>query len=267
MGNNDTQDKNNRWLMIIGIILIILLIIGIGLLAFYFIRGTPEVEPTSLPATAAPTNVVATEPAPAETEPPASGDIVFQTYSVDRDRITAGECANISWLVENADLIQLKRDSAVVLDHAPASHTYQACLNDQGIYVYRLEAANASNSNWIELQVIVESDTGASAATQSPVDTGPNATLPPATGTVTTNLFYVEPQRISVGGCATIYWEVLNADQIRLLRDEVVVVPIGQLEDSFTDCHDQAAIYKYRLESENSENYFSILELQLIVDP
>jgi hypothetical protein len=60
---------------------------------------------------------------------------------------------------------------------------------------------------------------------------------------------------------------VLNADQIQLLRDEVVVVPNGQLQDSFTDCHNQAAIYRYRLEAKNSDNFYSVLELQVIVDP
>jgi hypothetical protein len=43
-----------------------------------------------------------------------------------------------------------------------------------------------------------------------------------------------------------------------LLRDEEVVVPNVQLEDSFTDCLNQAAIYRYRLEAENSDNFYYV---------
>jgi hypothetical protein len=261
--NGEKQGNDNRWLIIIGVIIIILLLVGIGWLAYDRLSGSPAPEPTSLPPSPAPT-----EPPPAEVQPTASGEIIFQTFAVDRDRITAGECANINWVVKNADLIQLKRDSAVALDQAPASHTHQACLPNPGTYVYRLEASNnAGNSNWMELQVIVDPATGASAPTQAPPQTGGDAPLPQTTGTVTVNYFYVEPERIKVGGCTTVYWDVLNADQIRLLRDEAVVVPNGKLQDSFPDCHNQAAIYKYRLEAENSSNNYNYLELQVIVDP
>jgi hypothetical protein len=122
-----------------------------------------------------------------------------------------------------------------------------------------LEAKNGSGSeNWMELQIIVEGNSGADS---------PAATLPPASGNVTINYYYVEPQRIKVGECATIFWEVLNADQVQLLRDEVVVVPYGQLEDSFTDCHNERDIYRYRLEAENSDGIYGVMELQVIVDP
>jgi hypothetical protein len=272
-GQNDQQGKDNRRLSIIGIIIIILLLIGLGLLVVNLLRGSPEPEPTSVPATAVPTQVAPTEPpstesAPAEAQPTSSGEVIFQTFTIDPERITTGECANLTWVVENADQIQLKRDGAVVLDQAPAIHTFQDCLDVSGIFVYRLEASNtAGASNWMELQVIVDLPPGSSESTQPPADSAADATLPPATGKVTVNSFYVEPQRIKVGGCATIYWEVQNADQIRLLRDEEIVVPNGQLQDSFTDCLNSAVIYKYRLEAENSEGNYNVLELQVIVDP
>jgi hypothetical protein len=266
MENSNQPDKNNRWLTIIGIIIIILLVIGIGFAAFYFLRETPQPEPTSAPATVESTEPLPTQPAYTEPPPAESGEIVFQSYAVDPERITAGECVNLTWVVEGADLIQLKRDGAVVLDQAPASHTYQDCLDVSEVYVYRLEASNAANSNWMELQVIVDLASGAAATTQPPGESGSVATLPPATGDVTINYFYVEPERMPAGNCATISWEVLNADQIRLLRDGTVVVPIGQLEDSFQDCHNQSAIYRYRLEAENSEGNYNVLDLQVIVD-
>ena len=256
------NDNTKRWVIILLIIIIFLLCIAVALLAYNYLFSSPETEPTSVPLTAVPTQAAATAlPAADDPEPQPTydGSITFQTYSVDRGRIPAGECANISWQVDNADLIQLKQDGAMVLDQAAANYTYQACLDQAGIYVYRLEAQNSAGSdNWMELQVIVEGNSESGS---------PDATLPPASGDLTINYFYVEPQRINVGQCATIYWEVLNADQIQLLRDEVVVVPYGQLEDSFTDCLDERAIYRYRLEAENSDGIYGVMELQVIVDP
>jgi hypothetical protein len=258
MDNQNTK----RWVIILLIIIIVLLCMAVGLLAYDYFGDSQGTEPTNVPATAIPTQTSPTEPLEPESpesQPTHEGPISIQTYSVDKGRIQVGECANISWQVDNADLIQLKRDEALVLDQAPAQHTYQACHDQAGIYVYRLEAKNGSGSeNWMELQIIVEGDSGANS---------PIATLPPASGTVTINYFYVEPQRIKVGECATIFWEVLNADQVQLLRDEVVVVPYGQLEDSFTDCLNERAIYRYRLEAENSDGIYGVMELQVIVDP
>lgn len=244
------NDNTKRWIIILLIIIIFLLCIGIGFLAYGYLGNSSETENPSQPTAV-----------PAEAQPTSEGPIVFQTFMVDRERILEGECANISWQVDNADLIQLKQDETLVLDNAPAQHTYQACHDQYGIYVYRLEAENGSGSaNWIELQIIVDSDTSSSS---SP----PAATLSPAEGTITINYYYVEPQRIKVGECAKIYWEVLNADQIRLVRDEVVIVTNGQLTDEFTDCHDVRSIYRYRLEAENSDGIQNHMELQVIVDP
>lgn len=242
--------NSKRWTIILLIIIIFLLCILIGFLAYGYLNDPAEPE-SPLQPTVVPTEVQATN----------EGPIVFQTFTVDQERILEGECANISWQVDNADLIQLKKDGILVLDLAPAQHTYQACHDQYGIYVYRLEAENGSgSSNWIELQIIVDSDTSSSSSS-------PAATLPPAEGSITINYFYVEPQRINVGQCATIFWEVSNADQVRLIRDETLVLPYGQLEDEFADCHNERSIYRYRLEVENSGGISNFMELQVIVDP
>jgi hypothetical protein len=174
-------------------------------------------------------------------------------------------------VVQNEDLVQLKQDGAIVLDQGASSQTYRTCHDSPGTFVFRLEVSNAAGSaNWLELQVIadpVEAQSGASNQTPAPPEAQSREPLPQATGPVTINKFYVEPQRTNVGGCATLYWEIINADQIQLLRDGVSVMQNPQLQGSFEDCYSAAATYRYRLEAENSEGSYNVLELQVIVDP
>ena len=87
----------------------------------------------------------------------------------------------------------------------------------------------------------------------------------PSTGLVVFQSFYIEPERINAGNCATIHWAVENAGQIQLLRDGSVVLDQVKSSDSYRDCPEQAAVYRYRLEASNSENA-NWIELQLIVD-
>ena len=94
-------------------------------------------------------------------------------------------------------------------------------------------------------------------------ESGPSGT--PATGIVVFQSYYIEPERINAGNCATLHWAVENADNIQLLRDVSVIVSQGKASDSYRDCPTDSAIYKYRLEASNSENA-NWIELQLIVD-
>lgn len=270
MENEVKQGNDRNWVLILAVIIVILFFIGIGLLALFLLRGSQEPEPAAVPTTPVLTQAAPTAPVPTMVQDASAAQVVIQSYIVEPQRILAGGCANISWVVQNADLVQLKQDGLLVLDQAPAIHTYQTCPSAAGSFVYRLEVSNAaSSSNWMELQVIADQPVqaaGSQPATPAPPDTGSVAPLPLATGPVTVNNFYIEPQRTNVGGCAIIYWEVLNADQIQLLRDGVAVVPNAQLRGSFEDCYNAAAIYKYRLEAKNSEGSYNVLELQEIVE-
>jgi hypothetical protein len=87
----------------------------------------------------------------------------------------------------------------------------------------------------------------------------------PSTGVIVSQSFYIEPERINAGKCATIHWVVENADQVQLLRDGSVVLDQGKSSDSYRDCPEQAAVYRYQLEASNNENA-NWIELQLIVD-
>ncbi len=144
MSTGEKQTKSNRWVVMLGIALVLVVGIGIVLAAVYWINRSQGSGPAD---TLTPTQAAPVDPGP----------IVIQSFSVDKERIVAGECVNLSWVVENAELIQLKRDSALSLDQAPASHTYSDCLEQPGIFLYRLEAENSAGFyNWVELQVIVD---------------------------------------------------------------------------------------------------------------
>lgn len=265
MQNGEKQENRTNWLLIIGAVIVILLLVGIGLLAVNLLRGSPQPEPAGVASTPE-----LTPAAQSTVQVTGVGTVVIQSYSVAPERIIAGGCADITWAVQNADLIQLKENNTVILDAASSSQTYRTCPASPGNYVYRLQVSNtAGSSNWMELQVIVDpadQASGSTSQTPAPTDVGSTGVLPQATGPVTINKFNVEPQRTSTGGCATIYWEVMNADQIQLLRDGAAVVPDAQLQGSFEDCFSAAAIYQYRLEAKNSEGNYNVLELQVIVE-
>lgn len=271
MENGETQEKKRNWIPILVVIIVILLIVLAGILAYYLLRDSPEPTPASETLVPGVTQAAPTLPPPTAAGESSAGQVVIQSYTVEPERILAGGCANISWLVENADLIQLVENGVIILDQAPANHTYQTCPPEPGVFVYRLNVSNSAGSaNWMELQVIadpVEAQSGAANQTPAPPEAQSHEPLPQATGPVTINKFYVEPQRTNVGSCATLYWEIFNADQIQLLRDGVSVMQNPQLQDSFEDCYSAAAIYQYRLEAENSEGNNNVLELQVIVDP
>jgi hypothetical protein len=91
-----------------------------------------------------------------ESGSPSTGVIVFQSFYIEPERINAGKCATIHWVVENADQVQLLRDGSVVLDQGKSSDSYRDCPEQAAVYRYQLEASNNENANWIELQLIVD---------------------------------------------------------------------------------------------------------------
>ena len=89
--------------------------------------------------------------------PPATGAVAIQTFSLEPGRIPVGECTTLSWTVSNAEIVTLSRDGDVIYNALMDDRT-QDCLDQAGIYRYRLDASNNDGQffNWSELQVIVE---------------------------------------------------------------------------------------------------------------
>ncbi len=92
--------------------------------------------------------------------------------------------------------------------------------------------------------------------------------IPPDSGSgpVTIQSFSVEPQRILKGECVALDWSVSGADTIVLLRDGATIVENASARDSYKDCHEEAGIFRYRLEAENNSGFYQWMELQVIVD-
>ena len=98
------------------------------------------VEPTP-PPTGVPTNT----PIPAATPITTPAPPVIQSFAVQPSQIQEGECIQVIWRVGGeADLIQIKRNSVVILDNAPHQGNETDCLQQTGTYVYILEASNAT---------------------------------------------------------------------------------------------------------------------------
>ena len=103
-------------------------------------RFITVVEPTALP-TATPTLATGTPSPVTPTNTPAPPAI--NAFAAVPNQILIGDCVQVSWDVgSGAELIQIIRNEAVILDNAPFSGSGQDCLDEPGVYVYRIEARN-----------------------------------------------------------------------------------------------------------------------------
>ena len=139
------QSKSNqKGYIILGIVLGAILVLVIGfLIGRAFVAG--DSRDSLDPSADGPRN------------PPASGAIAIQAFSLEPGRIQTGECTNLSWTVTNAEIVTLSRDGEVIYN-ALMVDSYQDCLDQAGIFRYRLDASNSEGQffGWSELQVIVE---------------------------------------------------------------------------------------------------------------
>ena len=89
--------------------------------------------------------------------PPTTGAVAIQAFSLEPGRIQVGECTTLSWTVTNAEIVMLSRDGEVIYN-ALMVDSYQDCLGQAGIFRYRLDASNSDGQffGFSELQVIVE---------------------------------------------------------------------------------------------------------------
>ncbi|MCL4803731.1 MAG: transporter substrate-binding domain-containing protein [Anaerolineae bacterium] len=78
------------------------------------------------------------------TATPSPGQLpVINSFTVNPNQIFVGTCLTVAWSVSgNVSRVQLRRDNVLVLDFAVFSGNVTDCLNTEGTYVYRLDAAN-----------------------------------------------------------------------------------------------------------------------------
>jgi cytoskeletal protein RodZ len=118
---------------------------------------TPTDPPTSTPTTEP---VVDTGPvlldATWTSVPGPKKYVRFVYWKVKPNKITLGECIQLTWETEYAASLKLYRNGELYVDKAPAATTLQDCPNQLGYVAYRLVAwNNAGESNWVQLQVKV----------------------------------------------------------------------------------------------------------------
>jgi len=80
----------------------------------------------------------------------------FVYWKVVPNKITLGECIQLTWDTEFAASLKLYRNGELFVDKAPAGTTLRDCPDELGYVVYRLVAwNNVGESNWVQLQVKV----------------------------------------------------------------------------------------------------------------
>jgi hypothetical protein len=132
--------------------------------------ATPA-PPTIAPTTAAAPSETPTVTAEARSEPSNEPALVDATWTpipgprryvrwnywfVKPNKITVGECVQITWETEFAAKLQLYRNGELILDDAPTAKTLEDCPTELGYVVYRMVGENSfGESSWIQLQVRV----------------------------------------------------------------------------------------------------------------
>lgn len=89
-------------------------------------------------------------------EPPSPS---ITNFTVSPETIQAGDCVDLSWIVENASQVQILRNGGLYIENAPLSGGQQDCIETSGVIIYRLEARNeADQVTAEELSVTVNPD-------------------------------------------------------------------------------------------------------------
>ena len=110
------QKRQRTWI-IIGVIVSAILILAIGILIIKTLT-TGDFDDSSVD-----------EPR----NPPATGAVVIQSFTLEPARIQVGECTNLSWSVNNAEIVTLSRNDELI---------YVALFFDEGYYFFDIDEAS-----------------------------------------------------------------------------------------------------------------------------
>ena len=148
------QSKSNQkiWI-IIGVIFGIILILGVGYFLGKTLTSGDSANGDSRDNVIDDVDVTKDGPR----NPSTTGAVAIQTFTLEPGRIQTGECTTLTWKVTKAEIVTLSRDGEVIYN-ALMEDSYQDCLDQSGIFRYRLDASNSAGQffGWSELQVIVE---------------------------------------------------------------------------------------------------------------
>ncbi len=166
-------------------------------------------------------------PTPLPTQTPLPG----VQFSVDRDRITEGECVTFSWNVTNAQTQYFYERNQNWWEHeVPAQASTIQCPAQTTDYELRV----VLNSGAVEVRRITVY-----------VEANPQAP--------DIRRFTVDPQQINQGQCVTINWEAAgDISNVKLFRGDAALWNDAPYAGSYADCPPGSGVVQYRLEATGS---------------
>lgn len=171
---------------------------------------------------------------------------IFESFSVTpSQQITVGQCVDVRWRISgDVTNIRVARNDTTLWNGAPLSGTSRDCP-PVGEAVYSIEATGAGGTSRALENVTVLQAT--------PAPGVPTAT--PAAGQLPViNSLIVSPNRIFVGSCLTVAWNVSgNVSRVQLRRDGVLVLDFALFSGNVTDCLNNEGTYIYRLDAVNAQ--------------
>ncbi len=168
--------------------------------------------------------------------------------------VTVGQCLTLAWRVAaDAEFVTIFRDGETLWDGAPLEGTLEDCPETVGLVEYAVGARNGVGVNYAVDIVALGEAKAAAAAPASPV--GP-----------TIASFAVTPDEVKVGGCVAVNWTVVgDLANVRILRDEVVLLDGGANTGSGGDCLLDPGMFTYQLAATDTAGNVSTAEATVTV--
>jgi polar amino acid transport system substrate-binding protein len=168
--------------------------------------------------------------------------------------VTVGQCLTLAWRVAaDAEFVTIFRDGETLWDGAPLEGTLEDCPETVGLVQYALGARNSVGVNYAaDIVAIGEAKAAADAAAAAPAS--------PAGPTIAS--FAVTPDEVRVGGCVAVNWTVVgDIANVRILRDDVVLLDGGANTGSGADCLLDPGVFTYQLAATDSAGAVSTAEV------
>lgn len=170
----------------------------------------------------------------------------FESFTVTpSQQIVVGACVDVRWRISgDVTNIRVSRNETTLWNGAPLTGTSRDCP-PSGEAVYSIEAIGpGGNSRALENVTVLSATPVAGTPTPTPV-----AGQLPVINSLTAN-----PNRIFVGTCLTVAWNVSgNVNRVQLRRDGVLVLDFALFSGNVTDCLNNEGTYVYRLDAINPQ--------------
>ena len=172
---------------------------------------------------------------------------IFESFSVTpSQQITFGQCVDVRWQISgDVSNIRVARNDTTLWNGAPLSGTSRDCP-PVGEAVYSIEASGpGGTSRALENVTVLQATPAAGTPTATPPVSGQLPVI---------NSLTVNPDRILVGNCLTVAWNVSgNVNRVQLRRDGVLVLDFALFSGSVTDCLSAEGTFVYRLDAANAQ--------------